>query len=211
MTHKKIAQLYKKYAVPDNIIDHMKMVAMVSEFIGKKINQNQKRIRVDLNTIVYAALLHDLLKVCDFSVDDKIFSDQKYSEYQKKIWIDLITNYKSKGHIKAAVDLLREMGEKKIAGLIEKHDYISVIAKEPSKRPNSIEEKIIYYADKRVLHNKVVNMRSRFNDGKKRYPDTGLSEHTGTRIEKKAFEIEKELCGLADIDPTDLEKLTFYS
>ncbi len=211
MNVRMISQLYEEYAVLPNIRRHMKMVASIAVAFGRLINKKNQKSPVDIKLVRHAALLHDLLKVCDFSLNDAIFIDDKYSTAQKQIWRKIIKLYGGMGHIKAASDLLQKIGEPELANLVKKHDYACVIAKDPSDRPHTVQEKIIYYADKRVLHDKLVDMKTRFTDGKKRYADSELQKSSRLEIEKKAFQIEKELCRQAGIAPHDLEQLIFQS
>ncbi len=207
MNIKQIKDLYKKYAVPAHVKKHMMQVAKVAVAIGKRINSNKGKKIVNLKILNYAALLHDLIKVCDFSPNDRIFFNNKYSEHQKETWRRLIKKYAHKKHIHAAAEILRTINEDEIAGLVEKHDYKSVVAKNTSDRPNTPEEKIIYYADKRVLHDSVVDLKTRFSDGQKRYAHEKTPLRLRKTIEKKTYQIEKELCRRAGIAPDDLEKL----
>ncbi len=206
MNGKKIKKLYKANRVPKHIIAHMETVKRIAVFLGKKItNRAQKRI-VKINLVGNAALLHDLLKICDFGFSDPLFADPAYDEKTKKIWKNLIRKYGKIGHIKAAVIYLEELKEWQIASIIEKHIHNSLIDPNPKKRPRTLEEKLLYYADKRVLHDRIVNMDYRFDEGRRRYRGTKNTSREEARITTAAKSLEKELCGLAGIKPTDLNK-----
>lgn len=207
MNLEKINKLYNKFAVPAHIKKHMRQVARVAVAIGLRINQDQDKELVNIKLLRHASLLHDLLKVCDLKETDPIFHDKKYSRNQKAIWKKLIALFPKQNHVEAVSELLKKMGEHEIANVVKKHDYECVIDKKKSNRPDTLEEKIIYYADKRVLHDKVVDMTFRFNDGKKRYANEKISSAKRAAIEECAFEIEKELCRLAGIAPQELEEL----
>lgn len=201
MNAKTIKKLYREYRVPPHIAAHMKKVADFSVALARKINRKTGKHLVKINTVRNAALLHDILKVCDFPLDDPLFEKRKEDA---KVWKMLKKKYRGVDHIDAAKLLMEELGEKTLALIIKKHRHSSVADPSLGNRPLTPEEKILYYADKRVLHDKIVDMEYRFKEGRLRYGNKIENGEKEKLIEKKAKELEKELCGLADANPTSI-------
>ncbi|HJO01847.1 MAG: HDIG domain-containing protein [Candidatus Woesearchaeota archaeon] len=70
-------------------------------------------------------------------------------------------------HIIAGAKLLKSMGFPEVAEVMGKHS-LHEIEKEKNKQLR-IEEKIMFYADKRVKENKIVSLKERIEDLEKRY------------------------------------------
>lgn len=143
MNKNQIQKIYKEFHVPRHIIAHMRAVAYICKILCEKFTA--KNIKIDKETVISAALLHDTLRVVDF---EKI--NPEWKKYHKI------------GHEKAMAKILRKRGENKMAKLIAKHGFFSI------SRLKTWEEKILYYADKRVDHDKIVSLEKRFAEGKKR-------------------------------------------
>ena len=95
---------------------------------------------VNIELIRAAALLHDI---------------KKYHEVIKKC-----TKHEREGGI-----FLSEKGYPEVAKIVMAHDTSRIF-----DGFKSWEEEILYYSDKRVIHDKVVSVVSRMKDGVKRYP-----------------------------------------
>ena len=72
-----------------------------------------------------------------------------------------------KDHIIEGAKLIRKMGFPEVAKVISKHSLYKI--ENPLKQPHTYEEKIVFYADKRVKGSKIVSLEERFADLKKRY------------------------------------------
>jgi putative nucleotidyltransferase with HDIG domain len=70
-------------------------------------------------------------------------------------------------HVTAGTKLLKSMGFPEVAGVVEKHTLHGI--EKSGKTLKAIEEKIVFYADKRTAGNKIVSLEERFEDLKKRY------------------------------------------
>ena len=71
--------------------------------------------------------------------------------------------------------------------------------------PQTWEEKILNYADKRVAHDKIVSLEQRRQDALKRY-----QKHKYIKVDKRhkeLLELEKEIFDKIDIKPEDIQKL----
>ncbi|MBI4234726.1 tRNA (adenosine(37)-N6)-threonylcarbamoyltransferase complex ATPase subunit type 1 TsaE [Candidatus Peregrinibacteria bacterium] len=180
-------QIYQKYKTPLHVIRHCKKVAYLAEKIGGEFLD--KGWNLDLGKVIDAALVHDGLRVCDFrDFDEENF--QNVSKNDLKVWKQLRKKYGKKGHAKAMGDILKTIGYPEIANLVYKHDFHFV------DELRTLEEKILYYADKRVNLDKVVSLKTRLLAGKKRNltGKSGLKERKD--IVEKIYRLEKELSKL---------------
>lgn len=93
----------------------------------------------------------------------------------------------SNDHEKAMAEVLSKMGFKKIANLVLKHDFYKV------GELKTWEEKILYYSDKRVEEDGIVELKERFKKGKARNskPTDDLKKIKET--ERKVVALEKEI------------------
>ena len=72
-----------------------------------------------------------------------------------------------KDHIEEGAKLIKSLGFPEVSKVIKKHSLYKV--EDPARQPQTYEEKIVFYADKRVKGNEVVSLEERFADLKKRY------------------------------------------
>ena len=70
-------------------------------------------------------------------------------------------------HIEEGAKLIKSLGFPEVANIIKKHSLYKV--EDPIRQPQTYEEKIVFYADKRVKGNEIVSLEERFTDLKKRY------------------------------------------
>ena len=202
MTEKTLQELLRKYRVPFHIQAHMKKVAAVSLFIGTQLQDSGQK--VDLTILRQAALLHDILKLCDFKELNLQYFQKSPSKKDKAFWTELIKSCSHKGHIQAAYELFMDIGEPQIASIIKKHRFNCLIEK--NEKPTTWEEKILYYADKRVKHDQVVSIQERLEDGRKRYFPDGHIPKEDAQIEKALYKLEQELCNHAKIHPEEINE-----
>ena len=88
-------------------------------------------------------------------------------------------------HVITGTKLLKNMGFPEVSEVARKHSLQELKNKEI--QPKTIEEKIVFYADKRVKGNKIVSFEERFEDIKKRYNVDLIEEY------ELAKKIEEEL------------------
>jgi len=92
---------------------------------------------------------------------------------------------KKEKHVVEGTKLLKSMGFSEVAEIVKKHSLYKI--KDEEIQPKTIEEKIVFYADKRIMGTKVVSLKERFEDIKNRY-NVDLKEEY--KLSKK---IESEL------------------
>ena len=90
-----------------------------------------------------------------------------------------------KNHVVEGANLLRKMGFQEVAEVMSKHSLYKI--ENPLQQPNTYEEKIVFYADKRAKNDKIVSMDERFRELKQRYNIDFTNEH------EFAKKIEEEL------------------
>lgn len=177
MTIALIRQLYRIYKTPPHVQAHMKQVANVAVYIAKKIKKNE--YKVDINFVRHLALVHDLMKAVTFDIS-----------LQKK--------YPNVHDVIITSRILKKYKERRLATAVLSQQFDAITS---SLHPlNSLEEKIVYYADKRVAHTEIVSLKYRFEEGSTRY---GKRNRT---IEKKIGILEKKLSSIAQDDFSKIEQ-----
>lgn len=89
-------------------------------------------------------------------------------------------------HVKAGHDLLLSKGFREVAVVVKKHGLENF--EDDSYHPKTSEEKIVFYADKRVRDTTVVSLDERFDYIKKKYNFLGIKKE-----QEYARNIEREL------------------
>lgn len=200
MQIKDAEKLLIKFKVPEHIIRHIKKVAYVSKLIGD--SYLDKGVNIDLNSLICASLLHDLFRIVD--INDLGFKEicKNANRENVDLWLQLRFKHKGAIHSEVAFKYLFKINEPKIAFLIKKHRFDAII--DPKDKAITLEEKILTYADKRVLHDKIVPLIERFADGSRRYNPKGINAEKEQIIQRAYFDLEKELFLPLDITPSDI-------
>ena len=79
------------------------------------------------------------------------------------IWHDIERN--KDNHVVEGTKLIKSLGYPKVAEVVRKHSLYRL--EDENVQPKTVEEKILFYADKRVKGNEIVNLKERFKDIKK--------------------------------------------
>ncbi len=144
-----------------------------------------------------------IVRHCEVSADLAVEIAKKHFANGTPVDIDFvhracllhdILRLNGRGHEEAAYEYLKD-DYPHLAIAIRKHAYKSLLDDE--LRPCTIEEKIVYYADKRVMHDKVVPLMERLEDGHRRNSPDGCKKTTA-HIDSLIIELEKELKAGAD-------------
>lgn len=194
MTEEGVLKLYEEFHTPLHIREHCLQVARVAKLLAEELANNGEDVNV--TKVWIAGLAHDFIRIVDFK---KIPPDLGSKE-DRLVWGKLRQTFKGH-HADVASRILEEMGEGDLAKIIRKHKH-SAILDDP---PETWEEKIIYYADKRVSHHNIVNVFERLDEGFKRhFPNEEISE-----IEKKRrlkiTGLENEIFSLISFKPEDVK------
>jgi len=162
-----------------NIFRHSNKVNAVSMFIATKLEESG--VDIDLKLVDSASLLHDIKKAEEIKTED---------------W---------GSHEKRADDFLRAKGYEKIADVILKHRSEEIIINDIDTM--TWEEKIVYYADKRVKHDEIVTIEERMRDGFERYSKIYKNHDFVDKhkeIKAQLERLEKQIFDKAGINPQDI-------
>ena len=141
------------------------------------VELNKRGQRIDAHLVEAASLLHDLTK----------------TECLKT----------KEDHAMTGSQLLRRIGYERVAEIVARHIWLG---KECD--PSCVcEEEIVNYADKRVMHDRIVSLEERFRDLKERYGKVGRAEDYMEHLKDETFGIEKKIFLILQIDPNDLQHL----
>lgn len=203
MTSKDVLAIYESFHVPQHIRRHMVMVSAVATVIGEDLMR--RGIQLDVHSLQLAALLHDALKIYTITDHKQDFFQHSVTAENLKIWAELKEKYGDQPDSHAMYELLTARNEAKIALMIKKHDFSSLTKAE--MQPYSLEENILYYADKRVKHDQVVSLEERIRDGNERYAKTKEQVAKSLLVEKELFKLERELFAKLSFTTDKLAKL----
>ena len=156
--------LLEKHRVPKNIVDHSLKVHEIAMYLSRQLQI--AGTHVNLGLVNDASLLHDIDK------HRTLNNDENHGVLGEKI-------------------LLEEGISDEIAACVRKHHLNQILEEKPF---DTIEEKIVYYADKRVVHDKIVSLDERFIYLKKRYGNINEKVlQVIIKAESKVKELENEI------------------
>lgn len=179
--------LFEKYATPLHVRKHSEHVANIARALAQELQK--KGVTVDVEATYQSALLHDLLRMCDirnFAPRDA----ENWTKEREKIWKECRKKYAGKDHADAGAEVLKEAGYPEIARMIYTHKFIRIVS--GKEAPKTWEEKLVYYADKRVLHDRIVTLEERIADGNKRYGSEN-DRRIAERAQNAIRALEKEI------------------
>lgn len=192
--NKECYELIRQYGLPREILQHSEKVKEICLLLGRELKKTGQN--VDLGLLESAALLHDLFKPCDYD-------DKKYCLRVR----ELAGGVKGLERMKHAGMFYQVFKEKYpvLAKVVLNHRYMAI-----KTGLDSWEEKLLYYADKRVKFDEIVSLKERLDDLHSRYQDrekqSGFSEYV-KEIDAMIFELEKEIFKYIPFKPNDVKKL----
>jgi uncharacterized protein len=202
-TRKECFRLIKEYHVPLHILRHSLAVAKLAVFLAERLKE--KGAEVDVEHVDRACLLHDIARVCDFKKLDYSKFEQTVTEEDKAKWQRLRARYKGIGHEDAAYDILKEKYPA-LALTIKKHRYMAMLDRKT--RPTTWEEEIVYYADMRVMRDKIVPLKTRLKDGHKRnvhlHGSKTQSRINTAKVDPLIYRLEEEIFEKVGLNPVEL-------
>ena len=146
--------LMEQYGMLANIREHSFVVARVTALLAEKLDKTSSQ-PPDLQLCISGALLHDIAKTpC----------------------LDSGCN-----HAKTGGELCRSLGYPEIADIVAGHVILSDF--DPARYEQGIfsAQEIVYYADKRVLHDKIVNLPERLDYILEKYSGGDTRREQGIR------------------------------
>lgn len=188
----KCFELMDKYGMYDNIKEHCKMVEGVAVFLARELNKNRGKCKS-------TSRLHSPHFVRDYGAD-VVVDEELVSRAALLHDVGKVEEIEGGDkHDRVGERILKKEGYEELGIFCSKH----FLGRE--KDLKTWEEKIISYVDKRVLHDKIVDMKARFEDGAVRYPDSyrdGVEEDIA-----RSYEIEKDIFVKIDASPEDINLL----
>ncbi len=143
----------KEVELPENVIAHCETVREVTDRICDHFLSEGTIIRAQAAS--KAAALHDLLRFIDFE-NERIANN--------RTWQSVKNAYQDMKHEEAAASFLHEKGFHGIADIVATHGVSN-----GDIRTARLEQKIVYYADKRAAHDTIVTLHERFREFEERY------------------------------------------
>ena len=185
----------------------------MARFLAERMRE--AGLKVDADLAERAGLLHDLLRVCDFdSIDNSERLQQRFAVEDIQVWQQVKKKYPGLCHEEAAAELLKK-DYPEVAQVIRTHKYAAITGGQ--NQPKTWEQKLVYYADKRVMHDEIVTLTQRLDEAHKRnahkYGATEQQRKRTEMIDGLIFELEKEIFQHINIEPDDVtaELIDSYS
>ncbi|PJC37410.1 hypothetical protein CO046_00565 [Candidatus Peregrinibacteria bacterium CG_4_9_14_0_2_um_filter_53_11] len=183
---KYIEELWHRYRTPEHVKRHCRVVAEYARQLGQQLNA--QGISVDIERLEEAGLVHDLVRVVDFRSFQPESWGYQIAEEDISVMRELRRRFEGMSHARAGGVILREEGYPELADLVEKHSFVQI-----DEGFSSWEEKLLYYADKRVKHDQLVSLKERLSDGKERNGRTVEETAVSQEREKRVFALEEEI------------------
>lgn len=184
--------LMEKYKVPIGIKKHCQAVNTIAVFLAKKLKAAGVDIDVDL--VDASSLLHDLVRVVNFYA----FEGGKHEEMV--VWQQLKDKYGHMDHAVAAYEILKDIYPK-VAEVVARHGCEAVIRGDQK----TWEDKVVTYADRRVVHTTIVSVEDRYEDAAHRHADFYEKSGLDANAEKKrVLKIEKDIFSNLKFKPEQL-------
>lgn len=171
--------------LPEHIARHCDAVATFASTCAAALIAQGTIVRPLL--LQYAAELHDLFRFVDFR-DGAAPDGHADDPAAREIWHTWKERFSGLRHEAACARFLREKNFHALAMVIETHGL-----QLPSPERTTIEQQILFYADKRVMVDQVVTLEERFADFAKRYGNGAMSDEgklwlaEATDVERKLF------------------------
>ncbi len=187
----KIEAYFKQWRTPAHVQAHCRQVALVAQGVAEAMAR-VGRI-VDINLVVNACLLHDLCRVCDFRTLDRAAFKYPVSQDDWSAWVRQREEYKGRHHADVCAEALKRDGYFLTAEAVRLHASAAIV-NEPGSF-DTVEKKLVYYADKRVAHDRIVSLAERFREGRERYGhhDDAAMKKLYEQIEQRTLALEHEL------------------
>jgi uncharacterized protein len=199
-TRRECRAILAEYHVPPHIVSHSRTVAKLAVFLGKRLIGKGEAVNVEL--LERAGLLHDMMRAHDFKESDYERFEQNLPAQVRAKWQRLHEKYKPIPHELAAYEILKERYPA-LALAIKRHRYMALL--HAKDRPESWEEKLLYYADMRVMHDKIVPLKQRLAEGHKRnihmHGSAARSKTNTAKVDPLIFQMEKEIFEKIALDP----------
>lgn len=174
--------------LPAHVQAHCDAVAAYAGELANRLLAESTIVRTE--ALIRAAEVHDLFRFLDFrpgsappGIDDIV------TPTVQERWDTLRSAFAGMKHEEACASFLLKHGFHALATIVKTHGL-----QLPSPDRTTIEQKLLYYADKRINVDRLVSLDERFDDFRKRYG--GVEESDDAMIwYAEAQTIERELFG----------------
>jgi uncharacterized protein len=191
--------------VPVHIVRHAEAATRLAVFLAHRLVE--RGIELDIELVERACLLHDLFRVCDFPLEEFTCFEQPVTEHDKHRWRKLKARHGHLRHEDAADTFLKDKYPV-LATAIRRHRYVAVL--DEADCPQSWEEKLVYYADKRAMHDTIVPLKQRLEDAHQRsalaMAKAGKTRNVAMEqaVDARIFELEAEIFDVIGLNPDDV-------
>lgn len=168
--------LWQTYALPEQKQKHSLLVARVAKWIAEQIEQ-KKYLHIHKELLYIAGLVHDIDKNIPWETRET--------------------------HPDAGVRILISLGYDEVATLVKKHPLHAIL--DPVLAPVTIEEKILYLADKMTKY-EIISVDERFS----LWHAETLTPKEQSVLDAaypKVKALEAELCAMIQMDPEEMLKM----
>ncbi|MEI8230086.1 MAG: tRNA (adenosine(37)-N6)-threonylcarbamoyltransferase complex ATPase subunit type 1 TsaE [Candidatus Peregrinibacteria bacterium] len=174
----------QQFSLSHIIVRHCEAVAKTARALAQSMIA--RGIIVREQSLFIAASAHDLLRFLDFSKGAG-HQEEEVNEERARIWQETQRRYPDLRHEEACARFLESEGYPMVATIMRTHGLTM-----GTEKRTTIEQQILYYADKRVKLDEVVSLEERLRDFTERY-GKGEESHQSTEWYDEARELEKEL------------------
>lgn len=198
-----ITDYFGKWQTPVHVAEHCAQVMNVAMQIADEYIKVGQLINLDL--VAASAMLHDMCRVCDFKELLRDGFEEEVTEEKWATWESLREEYKGQHHANIAYEDLKKDGFIETAEVIRVHKGTDLI--DEPEALNTLEKKIVHYADKRVKHTEIVSIKERFADGRERYSKFNDEDTVAfyEDVEQATYKLEKDLFAPLNIEPEDIK------
>ena len=177
--------------LPEHVARHCDAVGAFAKQLGEELLRRGVVVRIE--ALRCAGELHDLLRFVDFRKKLPPYLRGVYPEILEKdqaVWNELGKTYPSP-HEEACARFLEDHGYRALATIIRPHGLSTIDHPEELR---TIEQKLLFYSDKRIRFDQIVSLDERFEDFMKRYGE-GQESEQANRWREKTRQLEEELFG----------------
>lgn len=183
-TREQILVWRREVALPNHIVRHCDAIAelcdeLVTDLLDRAIIVRPLLLR-------RAAEVHDLLRFIDFRTSAGPDGHEP-SAKDIALWNDWKQRFPNMRHEEACAQFLRSQGFNALARVVEPHGL-----RLPSPQRTTIEQQLLFYADKRVALDRLVTLEERFEDFANRYGN-GHASTRGKIWYAEAKSLERKL------------------
>lgn len=175
-----IDALWEEAALPGSIRTHCTAVARLAAKLARHLRHQGHLVR--MKALTAAALLHDLLRFLNMPVPSRA----AFPPATQRTWATLEERYPG-SHEVACANLLTDRGHPILADIVRTHGVDTL-----AHPPRTIEQKLLYYSDKRVALDRIVSIDDRFDDFARRYGG-GKESPKARQWREEAKAMEREL------------------